>query len=94
MIKRKLLSGRHCQVIFDCRHKARFQRFLGRQFASVSGPKIEGIGSCVTVGPGRKTVASGAEQSGGLVVDRQEPLRLAGRLETADDLLSPPRVLV
>lgn len=36
----------------------------------------------------------GAKQGGGLVVDRQEPLRLTGRLEAAHDLFSPPRVPV
>jgi hypothetical protein len=39
-------------------------------------------------------VAFGTKQHGGLIVHRQKPLRLTGRLEAAHDFLSSPRMSV
>ena len=58
------------------------------------GPEAEGVRPGVAVGCCGEAMAFRAKEGGGLVVDGEEPLRLAGRFEPAHDFLSPSRVSV
>lgn len=70
--------ARLCQVVLSSAKNSIFGYTSGGEARRVSGPKLEGIRSCVAVRACGKTVAFRSEQRRCLVVHREEPLCLAG----------------